>query len=551
MLDRFRNVELANFHQKCMPRSVEGDLLSADPEIERSLRRRQRENRAARNQMENPVQHCIYTGRAAKFPVEDKCDTTIPERTSIVSITTWNDLAQKFCTKFFPPAKIAKLKHDISIFKQAFKSMVDSSANGSLSTKTIDEALKLYETMVENMTQSANAAQTKKATCEECGAEHVIAKCPILAQEKEQADFAQWGQRQQNNTYRETYNPSWKKHPTFLGATKIRIGHRSRAPSSLPSNTEVNPKEHAQAITTRNGVQLPERQVNDPEANREEMSPEVEETLEQEEQTKEPTPSANKENSRDKETAIVNPYEPPIPFPQRLKKQKMEQQYKKFLEVFKKLHINIPFAEALEARRSRDSYANRGVQCQDSEKAPARIERSREKLGLGEAKATTVTLQLADRSLTHPRRIIEDVLVKVEKFIFPADFLILDMEGDKDVPLILGRPFLATGRALIDVQNGQLILRLGGEHVSFNVFKAMKLPIETDSCFRVDMIDKMIEKPFTLQNPSDALEAYIAHSQSTKSDSVDIEMCARFLESNPPYTRKRYFEELGIGPDKS
>ncbi|XP_022867335.1 uncharacterized protein LOC111387048 [Olea europaea var. sylvestris] len=60
------------------------------------------------------------------------------------------------------------------------------------------------------------------------------------------------------------------------------------------------------------------------------------------------------------------------------------------------------------------------------------------KLDLGEAKATIVTLQLEDRSLTHPRGIIEDVLVKVEKFIFPADFLILDMEEDKDVPLILG-----------------------------------------------------------------------------------------------------------------
>ncbi|XP_022887044.1 uncharacterized protein LOC111402945, partial [Olea europaea var. sylvestris] len=98
------------------------------------------------------------------------------------------------------------------------------------------------------------------------------------------------------------------------------------------------------------------------------------------------------------------------------------------------------------------------------------------KLGLGEAKATTVTLQLADRSLTHPRGIIEDVLVKVEKFIFPADFLILDMEEDKDVPLILGQPFLATGRAIVDVQKGQLILRLGDEQISFNVFKAMKFP---------------------------------------------------------------------------
>ena len=72
------------------------------------------------------------------------------------------------------------------------------------------------------------------------------------------------------------------------------------------------------------------------------------------------------------------------------------------------------------------------------------------RLGLGEARSTTVTLQLADRSLKHPRGVIEDVLVKVDKFIFPADFIVLDME-DKEIPIILGRPFLATGRALIDV----------------------------------------------------------------------------------------------------
>ncbi|KAK6125377.1 hypothetical protein DH2020_040881 [Rehmannia glutinosa] len=80
------------------------------------------------------------------------------------------------------------------------------------------------------------------------------------------------------------------------------------------------------------------------------------------------------------------------------------------------------------------------------------------KLGLGEVKPSTVTLQLADRSLTYPKGIVEYVLVKVDKFIFPMDFLVLDMEGDRDVPLILGRPFLATARALIDVQKGELTL---------------------------------------------------------------------------------------------
>ena len=66
-------------------------------------------------------------------------------------------------------------------------------------------------------------------------------------------------------------------------------------------------------------------------------------------------------------------------------------------------------------------------------------------LGLPEPKPTTMSLQLADRSVTYPRGIVEDVLVRVDKLIFPADFVILDFEEDKKIPIILGRPFLATG----------------------------------------------------------------------------------------------------------
>ncbi|XP_031268653.1 uncharacterized protein LOC116127129 [Pistacia vera] len=73
------------------------------------------------------------------------------------------------------------------------------------------------------------------------------------------------------------------------------------------------------------------------------------------------------------------------------------------------------------------------------------------KLGIREVNPTTISLQFVDRSIKHPRGIIEDVLVKVDKFIFLADFFVLDMEEDKEIPLVLGRPFLAAGRALIDV----------------------------------------------------------------------------------------------------
>ncbi|XP_062113298.1 uncharacterized protein LOC133824434 [Humulus lupulus] len=92
------------------------------------------------------------------------------------------------------------------------------------------------------------------------------------------------------------------------------------------------------------------------------------------------------------------------------------------------------------------------------------------RLGLGEAKPTTGTLQLADRSLAHLRGIIEDVLVKVDKFIFPVGFIVLDMEEDTNVPIILGRPFLATGRALIDVKKGELKFRVQKEEVESEQF---------------------------------------------------------------------------------
>ena len=91
-------------------------------------------------------------------------------------------------------------------------------------------------------------------------------------------------------------------------------------------------------------------------------------------------------------------------------------------------------------------------------------------------------------SLKHPRGVIEDVLVKVDKFIFPADFIVSDIEEDKEIPIILGRPFLATGRAMIDVKRGELKLRVQDDEVNFNVFEAMRHLAESDTCFIVETV---------------------------------------------------------------
>ena len=96
---------------------------------------------------------------------------------------------------------------------------------------------------------------------------------------------------------------------------------------------------------------------------------------------------------------------------------------------------------------------------------------------------------MVDGSLTFPKGIIEDVLVKVDKLIFPVYFVVLDMEEDIEAPLILGRPFLATGQALIDVKNGELTLKVGEDHVKFNLYQSLKFSNDAKAiCMRVDSL---------------------------------------------------------------
>ena len=95
-------------------------------------------------------------------------------------------------------------------------------------------------------------------------------------------------------------------------------------------------------------------------------------------------------------------------------------------------------------------------------------------LGLGELKPTNITLSLAYRSVKIPKGIVEDVLVKVDKFYYPVDFVVLDTEpiaiGPNHVPIILGRPFLATSNAIINCRNGIMQLTFGNMTLELNIF---------------------------------------------------------------------------------
>ena len=87
---------------------------------------------------------------------------------------------------------------------------------------------------------------------------------------------------------------------------------------------------------------------------------------------------------------------------------------------------------------------------------------------------------------------IEDVLVKVDKFIFLAYFIMFDVEEDKEIPIILGRPFLATGRAMNDVKRGELKLRVQDDEVKFNVFETVRHPAESDTCFMTETMEVIV-----------------------------------------------------------
>ena len=207
---------------------------------------------------------------------------------------------------------------------------------------------------------------------------------------------------------------------------------------------------------------------------------------------------------------------PHVPHPNATRKDRSDEQFGKFLKLLKKLHINLPFIEALSQmpnekkflkeilvnKRKFDeaSHVELNAVCSAilQNKLPHKLKdpgsftipcligsldvnnaladlgasinvmpyKMFKQLGLGKPKQTRMSIQLADKTIRFPRGIIEDVLVKIDKFIFPVDFVVLDIEEDSNVPLILGRPFLATARTIIDVGTGELTLHVEDETIA-------------------------------------------------------------------------------------
>ncbi|XP_070010883.1 uncharacterized protein [Nicotiana sylvestris] len=219
----------------------------------------------------------------------------------------------------------------------------------------------------------------------------------------------------------------------------------------LPRNTEKNPKKHLKTISLRSGKSL-----DDSYAKREGKPQEVEKVNEGENkiESKFPKEQNNKGKNVQENEFITNPHSVPLPFPQKMKREKFDKQFSKFLDILKQLYINIPLSDALAQLPSYAKFLKEilsrsfTIPCTVGgthfEKAlcdsgasinlmPFSIFR---KLELSEMKNTGVSLQLADQSTKRPKEIIENIIVRVDKFVFPVDFIVLEMEENTEAGLI-------------------------------------------------------------------------------------------------------------------
>nr|GEX14739.1 reverse transcriptase domain-containing protein [Tanacetum cinerariifolium] len=317
--------------------------------------------------------------------------------------------------------------------------------------------------------------------------------------------------------------------------------NQSSTSGTLPSNTIPNSKGAMKAITTRSGVAYEGPLIPTNPSPKKVVKRETEDTMDKE-QTNFQGSTAH---IQPPVTLIPEPNvlmtlpKPNIPYPSRLNDQKLcekaTSQMEKFFQIFQDLYFDISFADALLLmpkftftnkdklfelakiplnencsamllKKLHEKLGDPGkflIPCDfprmDVCHALADLGASinlmplsiRKKLSLPELTPTRMTLELANRSITHPKGVAEEVFIKKGKFYFSTDFVVVDFEADPRVPLILGRSFLRTGCALIDVYREEITLRVNDEAVTFNLNQTMRYSSTYDdlSINRIDIID--------------------------------------------------------------
>ncbi|GJR53149.1 reverse transcriptase domain-containing protein [Tanacetum coccineum] len=263
-------------------------------------------------------------------------------------------------------------------------------------------------------------------------------------------------------------------------------------------------------------------------------------------------------------------YQPKLPYPERMKvreKDKPSAQQSRFMKLFKQLRLEIGLKDALiempkfnkwlsTLLRNKEKLEEIAITTVNAEcsaiilnKVPEKLEDPGKflipcalqeldrtnaladsgasinllphsiykQLGLGALKPTRMTLELANRSVTHPMGIAEDVVVRVDGFTFLADFVVVNFEPDPRVPIILGRPFLRTAKALIDLYEEKLTLRVGSDELVFYAKKSEKSK-NKQFAHAISVIDFSKDEPFSgsTTNHSDALPPNYSPMKTTE-----------------------------------
>ncbi|XP_070046870.1 uncharacterized protein [Nicotiana tomentosiformis] len=268
------------------------------------------------------------------------------------------------------------------------------------------------------------------------------------------------------NQQRHQFQPQQPIQPGLEDLMKIAIILSERALGTLPACTERNPKEIVNAVTLRSGQVL-----EDPTPIQNDVRLEKESRKQlQDDVDKKKKGQINAEKSKKGKTLRREEHDESehmraLPFLQKLYREKLDKRFGRFLDVLKKVYVNLPFTKVLSQMPAYAKFLKeiltkkRKIEetslVKLSENCSAilqnKLPQKKLEMEIGEISSESISLQLADQTTLIPEGIMEDVLVRVDKFVFPVDFIVVKMEEIKEVLLILGRSFLASGRAILDI----------------------------------------------------------------------------------------------------
>nr|GEV04898.1 reverse transcriptase domain-containing protein [Tanacetum cinerariifolium] len=369
--------------------------------------------------------------------------------------------------------------------------------------------------------------------------------------------------------------------------------NQSSISGTLPSSTILNPKGEMKAIITRSGVAYKGPSIP---SHKKVVKRKTKETTDKEQSnflgsTAHIQPPVTQISKPDVSKTLPKPN---IPYHLRLNDQKLHEkaanQMEKFFQIFHDLHFDISFADALllmpkfastikSLLTNKDKLfelakipLNENCSAMLLKKLPENLRDPGKfliprdfpgmdvchafddlgasinlmplsiwkKISLPELTPTQMTLELVDRSITRPKGVAEDVFVKVRKFHFLTNFVIVDFEVDPRVPLILERSFLKIGRALIDVYEEEITLRVNDEAVTFNLNHTMRYSFTYDdlSVKRIDIIDVAREE--YAQEILEEIDAYLKDESNSpeinhadRDPKGDICLVEKLLNDNP------------------